>query len=453
MINIYSLSMPKRVKKSVARAKSKYFPAKNLSLPHKIWLSAGIGAVILILAVMFLFPYLEEGVVGKAFEPDDAPFFSIIDTYKDTKTDNLLSGGGCILNYCYAQSKSECYAPGTIFSKNLLCGAPNDGKDWIGCDSNGKLYNSIKSKNEEDSSAKTLSGEMYYSVTTGSVNINNLYYCGGDQNWYPCYDGTKKMIVPTASKKYLCNGKNWVGCGANNIGISSNFPQFYCETDKYWNTCENKDEKLSNDKAAYCKNENWVVICNSDMVTKKVLLDNKIYCENNNQPILYCSIKLKDTDNLIKNNNYICSWDKSKGPDNKWHLCDKDTTEKRVNENKYYCDKDGNNYLWSKCDPSGKASKDGQYLCSGEEWVKVSGKNYCVDEKCETCDSSKTGSFSSDQKAYCLTNQWEICVTGEKGISSDKKAFCGSNGEWMFCPNKNFPAPVNSDYFCDGTNW
>lgn len=58
------------MKKSV-RAKSKSFPAKTISLPHKLWLSAGIGAVILILAVMFLFPYLgEKAALGKAGEQD-----------------------------------------------------------------------------------------------------------------------------------------------------------------------------------------------------------------------------------------------------------------------------------------------------------------------------------------------------------------------------------------------
>ncbi len=57
------------MKKAVNSAKSKSFQPKPISLPHKIWLSAGIGVVILILAVMFLFPYLQgKTVLGKAGE-------------------------------------------------------------------------------------------------------------------------------------------------------------------------------------------------------------------------------------------------------------------------------------------------------------------------------------------------------------------------------------------------
>jgi len=180
------------VKKSVARAKSKYFPAKNISLQHKIWLSAGIGAVILILAVIFLFPYLQgQTTVGKAGEQN-----LTVDQTLEHPGAKLCSYTG--INYldpsilCYAGKEAICAGGDLgeysafvslmsvlmIQSQGAAETAPYfcDGFYWHEC--NQFNYNKLFNAPLASAKCTTKGGKAHFElvgVTDYTINLDNLY--------------------------------------------------------------------------------------------------------------------------------------------------------------------------------------------------------------------------------------------------------------------------------------
>jgi hypothetical protein len=119
-----------------------------------------------------------------------------------------------------------------------------------------------------------------------------------------------------------------------------------------------------------------------------------------------------------------------------WKLCDADTNNKEVVDEKAYCD--GTD--WKICDPSIDGDVHGNLYCDGSA------------NKWETCSGVNEGTVT--KRGYCNGKTWEQCNDNEVGeIKGDFQYVCGgltSNYQWnaMNCQTCKGDRPG----ICTGTN-
>jgi len=348
----------KRVNSVSSKAKSKN-KSKSLAEHHKAYISMAVSAVILILAVIFVYPMIgDQGVVGQAWKSEswDAPYtedfyWEVAPTigylnndaggctnpnYQDIETDlvpsvnDVITKGCCIgsnKHYCMspynpvAKVDPTCYHENSFFLGTYLCFNHDDDQDLdilictegdggfhgkeVGeftCDGEKQVWSigNTKPENEVD-------GTECLEENEGKLDIIGQYYC--DQTlWKKCSSKNEG----DSKGGYICSSNKWTKC-ANDAKLLDD--KYYCY-ESNWETCQaNYKSKISIDKTHYCDGDSWEVCDNVDYKTTS---DGVYACFEDTWET--CTAELEEEGELIDSSKKVCY-------NFLWNICDEDNTD------------------------------------------------------------------------------------------------------------------------------
>ncbi|MBT6774649.1 hypothetical protein HOA91_04725 [Candidatus Woesearchaeota archaeon] len=481
----------KRVNSVSSRARNKN-KSKSLAEHHKAYISMAISAVVLILAIVFVYPMIgDEGtVVGKAtgsWTWDDPPPSNyawlegkgpdIGISKKNDVCPKIDSKESVFVTtqIWWIEEKGGSRAWDEFDDDQIEFYGRDPGIEEACCPSENYCVGNLKPGK---------SGKDYTCYHPGSTNHNFDYLCTDSKRWALCNSNAEDKTRKFGTVTYTCSkaevGYSWVSSdpyvekesppaeeestpkkpkakkqtetkGVYNAGATSGYFWEQSPIDGYSATggkCNDDEEYIITTK--YRK---------SDEFKFKGCCPSTDYCIEHNSPAgekdSYCYAK----NSVIEKSKSLCLDYQNDGSTD-WLNCNSKHLFE-VQNSKFICD----GTKWNVCTEVG--TKVGDYLCDAfGQWTKIEESVPC-DEKGKTekgfycdgfsyteCTSEKNGEVKDDH--ICLNSLWYVCSTtpGVKKLGTTPTPYYCYDSSWFTCDVDAENTLINDDqYICKNKKW